>query len=230
MTRAACCIVGYNHFFGDSLGDGHFTRDFVYELKTKNPDLDILLIDNYSGKKYPADIGGNVEVIRLNKRVGYAVALNIGLKHLQQKDYDWYICFNNDNWIDPLHPCSLAATLDTLNPRVLYGSGVNNTDKSPTRHWQWSAWLVISREILQAVGYFDEKLEAAFEDFDYEQRAMDAGYELDTAKFRIVHLDEHTRLEDPNYKWRWEAARLWFSEKHGIETEPWLIVKGSKHA
>lgn len=222
--KACAVVVGFNHWYGDTFMDKKFTRSFTFDLKHTNPNLDILLIDNASAKPYPSDIGGIVEVIRLPERVGYAVALNVGLKHLQQQnDYDWYICFNNDNWIDPLHPCDLGAMLDTFDPRVLYGSGWNE-DKKIDRRWQWSAWLVISREILQAVGYFDELLAAAFEDFDYEQRAMDAGYTLDTADFRITHLNEHTRLEDPEYKWRWEAARLWFTEKHSLVTEPWLTL------
>ncbi len=228
MTRAICIVVGHNHWHQESFGDKDFTKAFVFALKDRNPNLDVLLLDNLSDKPYPTNIGGRVEVIRLPRRVGYGVALNIGIKHVQPKDYDWYVCMNNDCWIDPnpLAPRDhgrIEDTLHQLDRNVLYGSGWN-VDKRRGLRFQWSAWLCISREVLQAVGYFDEGLAAAFEDFDYEQRAMNEGYGLDTAELPIVHLDEHTRLEDKNYPLAWEKARLTFTMKHGLETETWFKV------
>ncbi len=226
--KAAVIIVGFNHFYGDSLYDKTFTRDYVYLLKDRNPNLDILLVDNFSVQPYPTNIGGNVKTLRLARRVGYAVALNEGIKVMQAKDYDWYICSNNDCWIDP-NPKAVCDhgrienILAQLDKHTVYGSGWN-VDKSRGHRFQWSAWLCISREVLQAVGLFDENLAAAFEDFDYQQRAMKEGCTLDTAQFPIVHLDEHTRLEDKNYPLAWEKARIYFAMKHELATETWFKV------
>lgn len=233
--KYAAIVVGHNHWHGDTFGDKRFTRDFIFALKDRNPNLDILLIDNCSAKSYATDIGGRVETLRLESRVGYAVALNYGLSALKMRDHDWYICFNNDNWIDPnpravVDHGRIEGILEELDPRIVYGSGWN-IDKRRSTRLQWSAWLCISREVLRTVGYFDEQLAAAFEDFDYQKRALEAGFDLDTADFPIVHLDEHTRLENPDeYKWRWEEARQYFEQKHGVKTEPWLIVKGKRNA
>lgn len=218
-------IVAFNHFYGDSPYDKTFTRDFTIQLAKHNPDMDILLIDNASNKPYPTDITPNVRTLRLQRRVGYAVALNAGLHDLERFDYDWYVCFNNDNWIDPnpAYSGNITNLLKGMNPRVLYGSG-ENEDKKCHRVMQWSAWLCISRECLQAVGYFDEKLWAAFEDFDYELRAMKAGFTLDTAHFPIIHMDEHTRFEDKNYPANWNHAAAYFSLKHGVEIDTWFKV------
>jgi GT2 family glycosyltransferase len=222
--RSAAIIVGFNHWHGDTTNDKTFTRDFVRRLAEHNPDLDILLVDNYSHPKpYPVEIAQNVQVLRLVRRVGYALALNAGLQKMEPKDYDWYVCFNNDCWIDPLHSGNITGILETLNPNVLYGSGENH-DRPRKTVMQWSAWLCISREVFRAVGYFDEKLHAAFEDFDYELRAIQAGFTLDTAKFPIIHMDEHTRFEDDGYPQAWEKARVYFHLKHGFETERWFKV------
>lgn len=222
--KYAAVIVGFNHWYADTIYDKHFTRDFVTRLAADNPELDILLVDNFSAKPYPTDIAPNVETKPLLRRVGYALALNAGIQHLQEKqDYDWYVCFNNDNWIDPLHSGNITTILRNMNPRVLYGSG-ENRDKQRETCLQWSAWLCISRDVLRAVGYFDEKLSAAFEDFDYELRALAEGFRLDTAHFPIIHLDEHTRFEDKNYPSGWEKARVYFSLKHGMEMEKWFKV------
>lgn len=222
--KACAIIVGFNHWYADSLYDKRFTRDFVERLAADNPDLDILLVDNCSGKPYPVEIAPNVTTIRLLRRVGYALALNAGLRHWSERgDYDWYVCFNNDNWIDPLHPGNITNILKNMCPRILYGSGENH-DKQRKTCLQWSAWLCISREVFQAVGFFDEKLAAAFEDFDYELRALIEGFTLDTAYFPITHLDEHTRFENKNYPLAWEKARIYFSLKHRFNTEEWFKV------
>lgn len=222
--KYAAIIVGFNHWYEDSNFDKRFTRDFVTRLAADNPELDILLIDNFSAKPYPTDIAPNVTTHRLLRRVGYAVALNVGLQHFQGRgDYDWYVCFNNDNWIDPLHSGNITDMLRNMNPRVLYGSG-ENIDKPRRTVLQWSAWLCISRECLKAVGCFDEKLAAAFEDFDYELRALSEGFTLDTAHFPIIHMDEHTRFENKNYPADWEKARVYFSLKHGMDMERWFKV------
>src|SRR5512139_699345 len=100
--KCAAIIVGFNHWYADTNFDKRFTRDFVERLAERNPNLDILLIDNFSGKPYPTSIAPNVTTKRLLRRVGYAVALNIGIQHFADSaDYDWYTCFNNDCWIDP---------------------------------------------------------------------------------------------------------------------------------
>ncbi len=218
--KAAAIVVGFNHWWGDTLDDKRFTRDFVVQLQAKNPALKVLLIDNASDKPYPTNV---VETIRLTKRIGYGPALNVGLRWLERNDFDWYLTFNNDNWIDPLYKCDILDALALMNPKVLYGSGWNIDEKHGYR-WQWSAWLAISREIFKTVGYFDPLLEGAFEDFDYQQRALDAGFCLDTAKFRITHLDEHTRYEDKEYPDRWEKSRLYFMEKHQKEMDRWFKI------
>jgi GT2 family glycosyltransferase len=219
-------VVGFNHWFGETKYDKKFTQEFVLRLAEHNPELDILLIDNFSSTPYPMEILPNVTTKRLLRRVGYAVALNEGLRHFSEKDgYDWYVCFNNDNWIDPnlKYNANITRILDGLDPRVLYGSG-ENVDKVRKTIMQWSAWLCISKEVLMEVGFFDDRLSAAFEDFDYELRAMQAGYRLDTARFPIIHMDEHTRLEDKNYPADWNKAKTYFELKHGVTMEGWFKV------
>jgi GT2 family glycosyltransferase len=85
-----------------------------------------------------------------------------------------------------------------------------------------SAWLVISAEIWQKVGGFDETLEAAYEDLDYEMRAWDAGFNVKVASLNFFHLDKHTRFEEENYSRRWEHAMKLFSAKWKIQESKWL--------
>lgn len=215
--RACAIIVGFDYWYTNfNIRDSEFTHRFVHHFRDANPDIKLLVIDNFSDRPYQSD---TIEIVRTSKRVSYAEALNIGLKRMQPGNYDWYITLNND--CDTIKDGNVTRVLEKLNPDILYGSGKNH-DQRMKIIWQWSAWLCISKKILNVIGYFDENCAAAFEDFDYQRRAMLAGFKLDTALLPIVHLDKHTRMEDKTYNKRWDAARCYFSTKHGLETTPWL--------
>lgn len=218
----AAIIVGFDHWHYESKQDGDWTRSFVHELQARNPSLKVLVIDNASRIPYKSD---TVEIIRTDKRIGYGAALNLGLEHLQvQGGFDWCVTLNNDCQIKTGTNGDVISTLKTLDKKVLYGSGVNQDTRLPFA-WQWSAWMCISKKVFDAVGYFDERLSAAFEDFDYQRRAMDKGFALDTANLPIEHLDMHTRYEDETYPARWEASRLLFETKHNLSMMKWYTDK-----
>jgi GT2 family glycosyltransferase len=209
-------VVGFNHWWGETENDKTFTHKFIRELVDKNPTLKVVLIDNFSQRPYPDNY---CEVIRTPKRIGYAPALNLGIKRIEKDNPDWIITLNND--IEMTGRGDVVSVVERLKPDVLYGSGVNRDDKLKI-DFQWSAWLCISRKVFEVVGYFDEQLSAAFEDFDYELRAMSAGFKLDFAKLPMEHLDKHTRYENKHYPRAWEDARLYFQKKHGLELAPWF--------
>jgi GT2 family glycosyltransferase len=217
--KAAAVIVSFNHWDCVDHLDGSWARHFAHDLQRCNPDLKVLVVDNESQIPYKSD---TLDIIRINKRCGYGEALNHGLMHLQvQGGFDWYITLNNDCQIKTGTKGDVMKVLETLSPLTLYGSGVNRDTTLPFA-WQFSAWMCISKKILADVGYFDEKLAAAFEDFDYQRRAMDLDYSLDFADLPIEHLDMHTRYEDSGYGARWEEARKLFEVKHNLKMAKWF--------
>ena len=216
--KAAAIIVSFDHWHNDQYGDGSWAREFAHNLQRLNPTMKVLVVDNASRIPYTSE---TLDIIHLGKRCGYGEALNHGLMHLQvQGGFDWYVTLNNDCQIKTGTNGDVVRVLETLSPNTLYGSGVNR-DTRLTFAWQWSAWMCISAKIFQQVGYFDERLAAAFEDFDYQRRAMDMDFGLDFADLPIEHLDMHTRYEDRDYPKRWEAARLLFETKHKISMMSW---------
>lgn len=201
--KTVAIIVGVNHW-------KDITSPFCWSLREFNPELELIIVDNASSPPYPTDFPGGTTV-RSHERLGYNRALNLGMA--VAGDADWLICFNNDC------KCNgpLAPILQLLSPSVLYGSG-ENYDKVNGLMLQWSAWLVISRPILETVGKFDDKLSGGFEDFDYEFRAMNAGFGLATAPLPVRHLDKHTRFEENGIWERWEQSRQQFEKQHGLKT------------
>jgi GT2 family glycosyltransferase len=220
--KSAAIIVSFDHWHNDIPKDGSWAREFAHNLQRCNPEMKVLVIDNASRIPY---ISKELDIIHLKERCGYGEALNHGLMHLQvQGGFDWYITLNNDCQIKTGTKGDVMSKLEKLSPTVLYGSGENRDTTLPFS-WQYSAWMCISQKIFKDVGYFDERLSAAFEDFDYQRRAMDLDYGLDFADLPIEHLDMHTRYEDNHYPARWEAARQLFQAKHNLEMQKWFEVK-----
>lgn len=222
--KIAAIIVGFDYWYSEGHKDDFFTHRFAHAVRDYNPDIKVLVVDNASKRPYTAT---NLEILRLDKRVGYGEALNAGIEHLTRGAYDWYICLNNDCVI--VSDGNLTKIIQQLDENVLYGSGWNKDDMMKI-DFQWSAWLVISQKIMRKVGLFDVRLSAAFEDFDYEKRTLDAGFTLNTAALPIAHLDKHTRLDDKAYAARWEEARQYFELKHGLPTRKWFTDKEIKEA
>lgn len=204
--RIVAIVVGIDNWIA-------FTERFIRQLLERSEKLEILVVDNGSGEPYPDD--GYYDLLRLPHLVGYNHALNAGLIHAGRAD--WYICLNND--------CQcygdVFEAVKGLDPNTLYGSG-DNYDKENKMHFQWSAWLVISRRIFRKVGLFDPKLVGAFEDFDYQLRALAAGFKLEEAKLPIDHLDKHTRFDTPIYNHRWALSREHFVNKWKLQVPDWL--------
>jgi hypothetical protein len=204
--RIVAIVVGVDNWH-------EFTERFVHQLHNNNPELEILLIDNGSHPKYPK--GEGYEIFRIDETVGYNHALNVGL--IQTGKADWYICFNNDCECTG----SFVNKVAELDRDVLYGSGENRDNENGIT-FQWSAWLIISSKIYSKVGLFDPELIGAYEDFDYELRAIGSGFKLETCKLPVVHLDKHSRMETPSYNWRWRESRKYFADKWKLGTREWL--------
>jgi len=190
-------VVGIDHW-------KDLTLPFVIDLKWYNPDVQIIVIDNASKEHYPETKG--IDILRLDKRVGYSAALNFGAR---AADWDVLLCANND--------CSCSGSviqpMSKIDGLTIYG------DNWKYEVEQWipatldSGYFIIPRNIWEVLGGFDELCEAAFEEIDYCLRALERGYNLDVMKLPIKHLNKHTRRESGDYDARWMHTYEYFCEK-----------------
>jgi len=201
-----CVVVGIDHF-------EDLTRPFVSALVKHNPDLDVVLIDNHSSPCYPSD--DNYWTVR-TERCGYGQALNIGadFDDGERPYWDWLLCCNNDCL------CSaggIAEIISKLQPDTVYGNNWKvpfNDPASGLPEVADSAYFLISRQIWQVIGGYDPEMDAAFEEIDYQIRAVRAGFHVSVAPLPITHLDLHTRYETPDYEKRWEKTQKVFLERY----------------
>lgn len=205
MTILAA-IVGINHWLD-------LTMPFAMSVATRNPTMTTLVIDNGSEPPYPECPLWQTSRI---DRCGYNHALNHALSY----EADWYVLFNNDCMAHR----EFENVIPTLDKRTLYGSGWQWCDNFQ-RQMLYSAWLCMSRELVNEVGLFDPQLDAGFEDFDYQMRCLDKGIRLEVLRLDIDHLDKHTRFEERAYNENWERCRVYFDKKWHTTTQPWKPVK-----
>lgn len=190
------------------------TQKFYESFRKYEPDMRLAIIDNASRDGYPHGLL-NTTTIRTPKLIGYGSALNLGLL-MGVGRTDWFLCFNNDNIVHgPLTPI-----LETLSPHVLYGSAETYDDRNDIMLRQ-SAWLVFHRTLYVDIGGFDSALRYAFEDLDFEVRALNAGWGLETVHLPVEHTDKHTRFRVPDYFKGWEESRDIYSAKHKLEVLTW---------
>jgi hypothetical protein len=183
-------VVGIDHWID-------YTRPFIRGIRKHNSCF-VSLVDNASKKRYPALADAT---LRLEKRVGYAEALNLGANCHK---FDWMIAANNDC------VCSERIPIETLDKNTVYGEDWKEDHGLTSIE---SGWLLIPRNVWDKVR-FDENYDAAFEDFDYIERVKLAGFKIDVLGGCLKHLFAHTRREVPGYEERWHKSFALFKKEY----------------
>ena len=201
-VNVAVIIVGINQW-------EEYTLPLVRSIEKHEPDVDIFVVDNYSDPSY---IGNDCYLVRTHERVCYSAAINAGYvgMELALRDPDWTIILNND--VKCLGP--FVDTLEWMHRGTLYG---NQFITFKDLRWLGLWLFVISREVREAVGKFDEKFNVCgFDDADYCFRAAAAGFEIRKSNLPFQHYWGKTRWDIPNYKDTRQENLKYLEEKHGV--------------
>lgn len=87
--------------------------------------------------------------------------------------------------------------------------------------WVGGMSVLIRRELLEEIGFFDEGFFLYFEETDLCKRAKEAGFEVGYAKrSRVVHIGSATTglrsLDDPMPSFWYDSRRRYFEKNHGV--------------
>lgn len=193
-----------------------FTKACLDSLRAGSVhDFEIVVVDNGSTDGTPEYLNqrGDVVVVRNAKNLGFAPAVNQGLRRATGREI---LVLNNDV-IAPRHMIErLVATLDA-NPvfdmigpvtncaapsQQIAASYQDIEDLDAFANTRWTAHgprlrqepvvlgfaMLMRREVLDTVGGFDERFEVGnFEDNDFSLRATVAGYTLGVAEGVYIH-------------------------------------------
>lgn len=144
-------------------------------------------------------------LIKSEKNYGWGGGTNVGLKYAMESGSDYIWLLNNDLVVEPDALGKLVAAAERTNEAVLVSpilyfystrtriqhcgsefdwknyvvrnisdlgeiASINEKD-----FWTWCTAVLVKREVVEKVGYFDEKYFIYFDDLDYSARAMSAG-------------------------------------------------------
>ena len=191
-----------------------FTKPALDSIRKHEPDARIIVVDAASPEKYPKYKG--VKILRLDPSPSYAYAINKGIEAAGAAD--WYLILNNDVY---LHG-SISATIANQHPGFIYGRQIIE-EKG---HRWLGLWLaLISREVWQAVGQFDEKfLLCGFEDADYCLRAKKLGIPTMPVELPFHHYWGKTRWSLPSYEKVRQDNIDYLASKHGVVLGAHVVV------
>ncbi len=174
---------------------------------TKLP-YNLIIIDNNSDKEtenYLKSLKGkdglNVALIRNEQNLGFAKAINQGMK-VSHADY---ICLLNndtqvyDGWLKEL----INVAQSNLRIGIVNPGGTDSSYGNSEIKGKWSEigfatgfCMLIKKEVKEKVGLLDEAFDVGFfEDTDYCKRAKNAGYICVSAKASCVYHHEHKTFE-----------------------------------
>ena len=181
--------------------------------------------------------------IKNGKNEGFAKGMNIGMRLALERGAQWCWIFNNDAEADPAalsllisiaeeHPQAgllspviyetesgdiwfAKGTIEYSRMRVLHTSPVKRELLStayPSEFLTGCA-LLIKKELIETVGFLDERFFLYYEDADYSLRALAAGFLcLVVPEARVSHSEESR--SNPTKTYFLVRSGLFFFEKH----------------
>ena len=180
------------------------TTPLIDSMRAHDADCQIVIVDNAADVPYQDK---RAEIVRLDKRVSMAEAMNEGAKVATGR----ILVFMNN---DVLCLAPFAETLKALSKKAIHG-------KDPIdwwgRHWLDGWIMVIPRTVWKKVGEFDPAFTfAGFEDADYCFRAEEKGYAVNVTDLPFEHKELHSRFSMPNYMAQRERNIEYLCKKWGI--------------
>lgn len=190
--RIAIIILNYN-----SSDD---TVRLVKNIRENESDYQVIVVDNHSTQVEMDKLevlGGSkdVVIIRSKENIGYAAGNNIGLRWAMERGYEYFLIANSDTEI--IHPNTVKAMKESmerygavaLGPKMLNGVGdvdsgiIVDNKMGRTKRLEVSevtecrsiigAFLLLSRTIIDKVGFLPEEYFLYREETDYLVKAYE---------------------------------------------------------
>ena len=183
-----------------------YTKPAIESLIEMEPQTEIVVVDNISNPPYPEVPG--VTMLRPDKRLGYAAALNYGAQH-GAKHHDWLFFLNNDILF---HKPFIDRFSEYSDDNTIYGFWTHEIDNGNPMKYLPSWAMLIHSNLFYSLGMFDDTyVPMGYEDADICIRATRAGAELkelDRFDFGIEHLPRKNRQKMPEEMYRKLRSKL----------------------
>ncbi|MFQ5552645.1 MAG: glycosyltransferase family 2 protein [Thermoplasmata archaeon] len=169
--------------------------------------VEVYVVDNGSVDGSPQRIARDfpeVKLLRLTDNRGFGGGMNVGIEKALKDNHDFILCLNNDMTVDPglLEPLVRSARnqgsvpypaiyqyeaphlLDNLGNTINLYTGLprrvahGSSQVPPRIEADYSELPLLSKELLEALGDWNEEFFAFYEDTEFGLRMREAGWEL----------------------------------------------------
>jgi GT2 family glycosyltransferase len=209
-------------------------------LELRSAQQEIVVVDNGSTDDSVAALRAahdEVEIVQLERNLGYAAGMNAGIRHALAEGADWTLLVNNDTLAMPdmlqlMLDAGTGPSVGMVAPTVYYMdqpdrvwpsagrrrqltlAAFDTTASPPTSEpydvdWATGCCLLVRRALWEDVGLFDERYGFYYEDHDLCLRAAKAGW-------RMVHVPQAGVLH-----------RVAASTGQGSPRQAYLLARGS---
>jgi GT2 family glycosyltransferase len=236
MNQPEVCLIVLNWNGKEYLED---CLESIFS-RTEYDNFDVSVVDNGSDdgskemvkKKFP-----EVDLIENERNLGYSIGNNVGI--YRNDGYDYYVLLNNDiearnNWLEEMVDTAEEKKADVTGAKLFYpddtiqhaGGRVSfnepnhigrdqedSFDEDKEVEYVTGAVMMISREVIEDIGYLDEIFSpASNEDSDYCFRAREAG-----RKVVFCSDAELTHYENKTVEKEISSFKYFFERKNSIK-------------
>lgn len=188
MSTLAILIPNYN--------GSKFIGKTIESFKQGFPQATIIVIDDVS-------TDNSIEVLKTQqvkllireKNGGFAAAVNTGLKYILENNFKIILVSNSDIEIDLDISANVVRSLEEFKQKSqvgILGYLENAVHENKVRHGaDISGFLfALKRNVIEKIGYLDERFFMYGEEQDYFRRAIKAGFEIVQTEIKVGHLVE----------------------------------------
>jgi hypothetical protein len=205
------CLVNWN-------GRHHLEYALPSLLATQHSSLEIMVVDNASkdgSVEYVRATFSQVRVVENATNFMWAAGNNVGVRIAMEEGHDWVMLANNDILVDPQW-AKIGMRVAQLDRRigVIGYHVIGKSSRVDVREWRRAlgdfpglafkddpaiagCFMMVRREVFEAVGLFDETYQLYGEENDFVARAIKAGFRAVRCNFPIWHCCEGTARKVP---------------------------------
>jgi hypothetical protein len=217
--------------------------------------LEVVVVDNDSkdgsleeAKKYLS----RAHFIKNEKNLGFATAVNIGIRFSLEQMADYIFLLNNDAEIendtlqklvdemekDKKRGVGSPLIFDKRNGKIWFAGGKINRWKMRTEHrftalsqnsyetqYVTGCAMIIKKEVFKEVGLFDQNYFLYYEDADFCLRAKKASYKIMIfPSIKAYHLEKSEENKENKVYWLVISGLMFFQKNAPATLKPWINI------
>jgi rhamnosyltransferase len=219
--------------------------------------INIIVVDNGSGPSSAsilehAERAFSVRLIRNEKNLGIAVALNLGIKHAIAKGFTWIATFDQDSLItsqffthlfSAYHNCPFNEKVPLIAPLLCYTEADSTRRPDKTNRGEFSvirtamtSGSVIKADVFAKEGFYDESFFMDYVDYDFCLRLWKRGWKLIRANeacllhrlgtpqvHRVLGLTLTTKSHNPWRRYFIMRNRIILFKRYAFSSPLWCL-------